>query len=253
MFYDEAYERPGTPRAHYSGLLKALDGRDLGDLGAEVAQAAEERGIAFGEEPDGAFLVDPVPRLITADEWRGLEAGLVQRVRALDAFVARRLRRAADRRGGRRARATSSKSAEYHEPALAGNDLSRRPCHHRRPGHRARPRRALPRPRGQRPHARRGWPTSSRRASSTDARGCRAAVPARHGVDGAFALLGETLRAARARRSGRTRLVAVLTDGPANTAWWEHRTIADPPRACALVGVADLVVADDGLYAQDRR
>ena len=88
VFYDEAYERPGTPRAHYSGLLKALDGRDLGDLGAEVAQAAEKRGIEFGEEPDGAFLVDPVPRLIAADEWRGLEAGLVQRVRALDAFVA---------------------------------------------------------------------------------------------------------------------------------------------------------------------
>src|SRR3954466_13827915 len=88
MFYDEAYERPGAPRAHYRGLLSALDGRDLRDLGQEVTQAAEERGITFGEEPDGAFLVDPIPRLITAGEWRELEAGLVQRVRALDAFVA---------------------------------------------------------------------------------------------------------------------------------------------------------------------
>src|SRR4051795_1353277 len=87
MFYDEAYERPGTPRAHYRGLLSALDGRDLGDLGRDVTQAAEERGITFGEEPDGAFLVDPIPRLITAGEWRELEAGLVQRVRALEAFV----------------------------------------------------------------------------------------------------------------------------------------------------------------------
>ena len=34
-------------------------------------------------------------------------------------------------------------------------------------------------------------------------------------------------------------LVAVLTDGPANTAWWEHRTIADR-LGLALVGVADL-------------
>src|SRR3954466_13623468 len=88
MFYDEAYELPGTPRAHYRGLLSALDGRDLRDLGQEVTQAAEERGITFGEDPDGAFLVDPIPRLITAGEWRELEAGLVQRVRALDAFVA---------------------------------------------------------------------------------------------------------------------------------------------------------------------
>ena len=87
-FYDEAYERPGSARAQYSAMLGALDGRDLGDLARDVAEAAKERGIAFGEEPDEAFLVDPVPRLITTEEWRGLEAGLVQRVRALDAFVA---------------------------------------------------------------------------------------------------------------------------------------------------------------------
>jgi carboxylate-amine ligase len=43
--------------------------------------------------------------------------------------------------------------------------------------------------------------------------------------------------------------VAVLTDGPANTAWWEHRTIADR-LGLALVGIPDLVVADDGLYAK---
>jgi carboxylate-amine ligase len=123
MFYDEAYERPGTPRAHYRGVLSALDGRDLGDLGRDVAQDAEERGIAFGEEPDGAFLVDPIPRLITAEEWRDLEAGLVQRVLALDAFVA-------DAYGERRivqagvVPAYVIESAEYHEPALAGHDLS---------------------------------------------------------------------------------------------------------------------------------
>ena len=42
-------------------------------------------GVTFGEVP---FRLDPVPRLIDGEEWRTLERGLVQRVRALVAFVA---------------------------------------------------------------------------------------------------------------------------------------------------------------------
>ena len=41
--------------------------------------------MAFGEHP---FEVCPVPRLLTAGEAAGLAAGLEQRVRALNAFVA---------------------------------------------------------------------------------------------------------------------------------------------------------------------
>ena len=37
---------------------------------------------------DSRFRMDPVPRLFTADEWDGLAAGLAQRVRALNAFLA---------------------------------------------------------------------------------------------------------------------------------------------------------------------
>ncbi|HEX6743471.1 MAG TPA: circularly permuted type 2 ATP-grasp protein [Solirubrobacteraceae bacterium] len=243
MFYDEAYERPGTPRAHYSGLLSALDGRDLGDLGREVAQAAQERGIAFGEEPDSAFLVDPIPRLITAEEWRDLEAGLVQRVRALDAFVA-------DAYGERRiveagvVPAHVIDSAEYHEPALAGHDL---------PGGvsvagldivRDRDGRFLVLEDNVRTPSGIAYVVAARELSD---RRIADSVPEPHDVDGAFALLGATLRAAAP--GGRPDpLVAVLTDGPANTAWWEHRTIAER-LGLALVGVADLEVADDGLYA----
>jgi uncharacterized circularly permuted ATP-grasp superfamily protein len=36
----------------------------------------------------GAFALDPVPRVIAAWDWELLEAGLVQRVRALDAWCA---------------------------------------------------------------------------------------------------------------------------------------------------------------------
>ena len=49
------------------------------------AQAASLQ-LTFG--PGRAVAVDPVPRLLAAREWRVLEAGLLQRARALNAFVA---------------------------------------------------------------------------------------------------------------------------------------------------------------------
>jgi uncharacterized circularly permuted ATP-grasp superfamily protein len=41
--------------------------------------------VTFGE--GAAFHLDPIPRLVTAEEWSQLESGLAQRVRALDAFI----------------------------------------------------------------------------------------------------------------------------------------------------------------------
>src|SRR3954454_15860160 len=243
MFYDEAYERPGTPRAHYRGLLSALDGRDLDDLGRDVTRAAEERGITFGEEPDGAVLVDPIPRLITAGEWRELEAGLVQRVRALDAFVA-------DAYGERRiveagiVPAYVIETAEYQEPVLAGYDLSGAVCIAGLDIVRDRDGRFLVLEDNVRTPSGIAYVVAAREL--TDRRMAHPA-PERHAVDDAFALLGATLRAAAP--DGRADpLVAVLTDGPANSAWWEHRTIADR-LGLALVAVADLEAADDGLHA----
>ncbi len=244
MFYDEAYERPGTPRAHYSGLLGALDGRDLGDLGRDVARAAQERGIAFGVEPDGAFLVDPIPRLITSDEWRELEVGLVQRVRALAAFVA-------DAYGERRiveagmVPAYVIESAEYHEPALAGRDLSGGVGIAGLDIVRDGDGRFLVLEDNLRTPSGLAYVVAARELTE---RRLPDHAGARHGVDGAFALLGEALRAA-APGARPDPLIAVLSDGPANSAWWEHRTIADR-LGLALVGLSDLEVADDGLYAR---
>jgi uncharacterized circularly permuted ATP-grasp superfamily protein len=243
VFYDEAYERPGTPRAHYSAVLGALDGRDLGDLSREIAQAAQEQGIAFGEEPDAAFLVDPIPRLITADEWRDLEAGLVQRVRALDAFVA-------DAYGERRIVAAGVvpayvvESAAYYEPALAGHDLTVGVSIAGLDIVRDREGRFLVLEDNVRTPSGLAYVVAARELSD---RQLSEPVAGRHGVDGAFALLDETLRAAAP--DGRADpFMAVLTDGPANSAWWEHRTIADR-LGLALLGIADLEVAEDGLYA----
>ncbi len=86
---DEAWAPDGAPRAHYAALLDALAARDLGALGEDVARRAAELGVMHGAH-DAAhpYALDPVPRVFTAAEWRMLEAGLVQRVRALEAFVA---------------------------------------------------------------------------------------------------------------------------------------------------------------------
>jgi uncharacterized circularly permuted ATP-grasp superfamily protein len=83
--WDEAYDADGEARPLYAPLLAALAGHDLHALAAAVAQHATGEGATFGA--DRAFPVDPIPRLIEADEWRELEDGLGQRVRALDAFV----------------------------------------------------------------------------------------------------------------------------------------------------------------------
>ena len=116
-FYDEAFDGSGTPRPHYSGLASALGARDLGELRQASATAVADSGAYFGESD--AFAVDPVPRVITRDEWSALEAGLTQRVRALNAFLA-------DVYGERRIvtegvmPARVIESADHYEPWMAG-------------------------------------------------------------------------------------------------------------------------------------
>ncbi len=115
-----------------------------------VGEHAAGEGATFGG--DRAFPVDPVPRLIAGDEWRALEEGLGQRVRALDAFVSDLARERRVVQAGivpERLAAT----LPFLEPDLADlPDPGERADRDRRPGRRARHRRALPRARGQRAH-----------------------------------------------------------------------------------------------------
>ena len=83
---DEAFEPDGRPRPLYAGLLAELGERDLGELRERIEAKVAERGLTFGE--GRPIPVDPVPRLIGAEEWERLEAGLLQRASALNAFVA---------------------------------------------------------------------------------------------------------------------------------------------------------------------
>jgi carboxylate-amine ligase len=83
---DEAFAPDGEPRPLYAELLEELGRRDLRELRERVEARVAGSGLTFGEgEP---IAVDPVPRLIDAAEWKRLEEGLLQRARALNAFLA---------------------------------------------------------------------------------------------------------------------------------------------------------------------
>jgi len=83
---DEAFVPTGAPRPPYAELLGALARQDLVVLRERVRSTVSSLGLNFG--PGKPMVVDPVPRLIDAAEWAALQPGLLQRARALNAFVA---------------------------------------------------------------------------------------------------------------------------------------------------------------------
>ena len=119
-FYDEALDPDGALRADGGAGLEALGSADLEELASGVRSALASRGVDFRSAiGSSAFPVDPVPRVLGAAEWDTLEVGLAQRVRALNAFVA-------DVYGPRRAVAEGVvptrviETAESYEPAMQG-------------------------------------------------------------------------------------------------------------------------------------
>ena len=93
--YDELVTPAGRPRAHARALAAYL-GR-LGPRQLVIRQHAAERaivemGITFtvyseGQNIDRAWPFDIIPRTISAREWRLVEAGLIQRLTALNRFI----------------------------------------------------------------------------------------------------------------------------------------------------------------------
>src|SRR3954453_15961620 len=88
-FFDEAFEDEGVPRPHYEALVDELEHTDLHALELAVAADMHSRGVAFkSAQGDPPSPPAPIPRLIPSAEWDELAAGLAQRVRALNAFLA---------------------------------------------------------------------------------------------------------------------------------------------------------------------
>ena len=89
---DEAFLDGETAPA-YAGIVAVLNA--LGSAGLRRREDARDdeqraRGITFsvaGEAATRLFPFDLVPRIVPADDWRRLGAGLLQRVRALNAFI----------------------------------------------------------------------------------------------------------------------------------------------------------------------
>jgi uncharacterized circularly permuted ATP-grasp superfamily protein len=225
----------------------ALAGVDLTRLADEVARRLRGRGVTFGSGGDhDDFRVDPVPRVISAAEWAPLAAGLAQRVRALNRFVAD-VYGAQDvvREGVVPLRAVAS--AEYFEPGLvgmtapatwiplAGLDVVRDPA-------------------GDFKVLEDNVRTPSGLAYAIAARDALTrslAVPP--GVEvrslaPAYQLLGRTLRAAAPPGVDEPTII-VLSDGPHNAAYYEHRTIATE-LGLPLLRPADLTLRAGRLLAR---
>jgi len=245
-FFDEAFEGPGTPRPHYADVLAALAGTDLAALTDDVRRSVDSRGVRFrAGDHDQPFVVDAVPRIFEAVEWALLEAGLEQRVRALNAFIADVHSEARIVSAGR-VPERLLEGAEHRETDMAGIDLA-------------------------------GVPHAG-----------VAGLDVVRGADGRLMVLEDNMRTpsgmlyaeaaleavdeslevdVEGRRLGAFRWtmladvlcqaapdgvsdpsIALLSDGPGNSAWWEHETIArrlDIP----IVTLADLQVRDGRVQA----
>jgi uncharacterized circularly permuted ATP-grasp superfamily protein len=247
--YDEALAGAGAPRPHYRELMAWLGELDLEDLSAGTLQEVDRRGVWFGPRSGGGpFVVDPVPRILTAAEWAHMESGLTQRVRALNAFIADVYGSQAIIAAGVVPRG-AVESADYYETAMAGVSVPAgvfagvagldvvRDTN------------------GEFLVLEDNVRTPSGLAYACAARSAvlgRFDSRARSGVlslGAGFNLLGEALRSAAPDGRGDP-AIAILTDGERNIAWWEHQQIArslDLP----LVTVRDLEVNAGRLYRRD--
>jgi uncharacterized circularly permuted ATP-grasp superfamily protein len=240
--FDEDRDAAGNPRPGYERTLEALEAVDLEELRTAVERRLADDGVMFGGQP---FVVDPVPRLLAADEWAALERGLAQRTRALNRFLT-------DVYGERRiisagiVDAPTVDGAEGYEPDLRDRETSGAP--------------PAPiigfdlvrDPEGRFLVLEDNLRTPSGIAYLVAARRALAAVlppgpPTPRPVDPVvYELLGAALRAAAPPSAGRDPLIVLVSDGPGNVAYYEHSCIAQAV-GIALVTADQLQADGDGL------
>lgn len=92
-FYNEWHDYEGNLRSHYMPLSAALTSFNQGDLAARWREARKQVNLdamTFYLEP-GAYRnmpTDFVPRIIPFEHWQSIAAGVSQRLRAINRFLA---------------------------------------------------------------------------------------------------------------------------------------------------------------------
>ena len=95
--YDELLDEKGAVRKHWKPLIERVaagDGTGAGRRGLELTRRLIiENGVTYNvyADPQGAdrpWGLDPLPLVLTAEEWREIETGVAQRAQVLDALMA---------------------------------------------------------------------------------------------------------------------------------------------------------------------
>ena len=90
--HDECFGEGGRPRPQWAGMIDAIERLGTARLNArwdEGLRIIREHGVTYNVygDPQGRdrpWSLDPVPLILSAPEWRSLEAGLIQRSRLLN-------------------------------------------------------------------------------------------------------------------------------------------------------------------------
>jgi len=93
--FDEMVDDAGGVRPHYAPLAALLASTSVEEFRRRKAMtdlSMRQEGVGFtvyraDEGIERVWPMDPVPRIIPADEWARIEAGLVQRITALNLFL----------------------------------------------------------------------------------------------------------------------------------------------------------------------
>ena len=94
--FDEMKDASGQVRPHWRALVEAIEQHGLPEM-RERKQSAQqllrEHGVTYnvyneGSSDERPWNLDLLPLVVSAEEWAGLEAGLIQRTRLLNQVLA---------------------------------------------------------------------------------------------------------------------------------------------------------------------
>lgn len=244
---NEAFDRDGQPSGSYAELFDRIEVDELIDARERICSELAAAGVVFGGEQPRPFDVDSVPRIVERDEWEGLERGLRQRVRALNAFLA-------DVYGRRRivdagiVPVALIETAEWFEPAMAGADMPTVVAHVAGPD-------LVRGADGELRVLEDNLRAPSGLAYALAARATMEPLIERCGLeplslDAGIEALGVTLRDA-APGPGPSECTVLLNDGPGASALYEHRELARK-LGLELAAPADLHLDGDTLMLGER-